>query len=479
MHFPYSQLITASSCCASETHASYQYITERHLQAIWFEQKYFKNPKLECGTPVEVISPGIWNSDAGPDFLKAHIKIGDKEYRGDVEIHLNACSWEQHQHHSDPRYDNVILHVSLWNAAHSHPIRTSNNRDVYSIHLESVLTISLMRIVQLIDLDLYPYKRFLGSGRCAHEVFRKLPEERIKQFFRSAAKWRLIQKRNYLKGHMEDSSWQFLLGAAIALGYKKNAEAFLDLFKWLHSLGEKDENKLLAYAMKATGFFDGNYQKKWNGSEHYRQLEKLSSGSFPFPRIFLGLHQIRPFNHPIRRMVTMIKLLTDNSAVHLFDELMAIWDGGWPACQDKKGRKLLLEQLCAVLPEYKDSYWNHHYTFETEPQVETLPLMGQELKGLILVNTILPLIHEKATRKGNPEEIEAFSCFFNSLSAIKSSKTRYLIHRFFGDTPKGELLNKADIEQGAYQLHRDFCLHYEASCEGCPFVERFKEVEVW
>ena len=103
---------------------------------------------------------------------------------------------------------------------------------------------------------------------------------------------------------------------------------------------------------------------------------------------------------------------------------------------------------------------------------------GETLKREILVNTILPLLHEGVQERQDPEELSAFDRLYRSLPAAQTGKGRYLVHRFFGDTPKGAILKKAEMEQGAYQIHRDFCLHYEASCEGCPFVQRVKNPKV-
>ena len=63
------------------------------------------------GRPVEIISVGEHNRDAGPDYSHARIRIGDREWVGNVEIHVRAGDWYSHRHHQDRAYDNVILHV--------------------------------------------------------------------------------------------------------------------------------------------------------------------------------------------------------------------------------------------------------------------------------------------------------------------------------------------------------------------------------
>lgn len=63
------------------------------------------------GQPVEILSVGEHNRDAGPDYSHAHVKIGDREWVGNIEIHVCSSDWIKHRHHLDKAYDNVILHV--------------------------------------------------------------------------------------------------------------------------------------------------------------------------------------------------------------------------------------------------------------------------------------------------------------------------------------------------------------------------------
>ena len=164
---PYSSLIEKHPISLAEPKGKYNLLSERHLQALWFEQKYFRNLVTSSGEPVQVLSPGIWNAEAGPDFRRCHLKIGNRELRGDVEIHFADESWNQHQHQIDSRYDQVILHLSLWRPSQEKELFTNSGIPIARSYLEDGLTIPLIRIVQLIDLDLYPYKKFLGSGYCA------------------------------------------------------------------------------------------------------------------------------------------------------------------------------------------------------------------------------------------------------------------------------------------------------------------------
>lgn len=91
---------------------------ERLLHYVWKYKLYASTPLTTTeGLPITVIDPGIQNTDAGPDFFNAKIKIDGTVWAGSVEIHEKASDWLLHHHDSDKAYDSVILHVTGVNDA--------------------------------------------------------------------------------------------------------------------------------------------------------------------------------------------------------------------------------------------------------------------------------------------------------------------------------------------------------------------------
>ncbi|RYF98741.1 MAG: DUF2851 family protein [Chitinophagaceae bacterium] len=45
-----------------------------------------------------MIFPGTLNTNQGPDFKDAKIKIGSTLLAGSVELHINASDWQKHGH---------------------------------------------------------------------------------------------------------------------------------------------------------------------------------------------------------------------------------------------------------------------------------------------------------------------------------------------------------------------------------------------
>src|SRR3954452_2778150 len=88
-------------------------LNERTLAAVWNAQRPLRGPFWTmAGAPVAIIYRGRWMGGAGPDFQNAILQIGGgPPQRGDVELHLHSGDWYAHGHHTDPAYNNVILHV--------------------------------------------------------------------------------------------------------------------------------------------------------------------------------------------------------------------------------------------------------------------------------------------------------------------------------------------------------------------------------
>ena len=91
-------------------------LREDFLHYLW-RMKLFNLEDLKTveDVPIEIIEFGEYNTNAGPDFLNARIKIGDTLWAGNVEMHIKSSEWLKHKHQDDKAYDNVILHVVYQN----------------------------------------------------------------------------------------------------------------------------------------------------------------------------------------------------------------------------------------------------------------------------------------------------------------------------------------------------------------------------
>jgi hypothetical protein len=166
--------------------------------------------------------------------------------------------------------------------------------------------------------------------------------------------------------------------------------------------------------------------------------------------------------------------MRDKTLAHGYEHMLAIWQEGWQNCHTPRHYRALWGELLTALPSYRDAYWEYHYLFETAPQAKPIALLGTTVKNEMLFNAALPLLYHHCTEHAGLEEKNAFLALYRTAPANGHGKADFLRQRFFGETAAATpLFHKATIEQGALQLHSDFCRHFETSCLGCPFVERF------
>jgi hypothetical protein len=69
-------------------------IPEEFLQYIWENRLFIvENLQTVNGEKLEIINSGKRNTDSGPDFFNAKVKIEDTIWVGNIEIHKNASDW--------------------------------------------------------------------------------------------------------------------------------------------------------------------------------------------------------------------------------------------------------------------------------------------------------------------------------------------------------------------------------------------------
>ena len=70
---------------------------------------------LDDGNTCQLVCAGRVGSGQGPDIHDAVLYFQETRERrvGDIELHVRASDWYTHQHHTDARYNAVILHVVL------------------------------------------------------------------------------------------------------------------------------------------------------------------------------------------------------------------------------------------------------------------------------------------------------------------------------------------------------------------------------
>ncbi len=211
-------------------------MTERLLQYIW-QFQYFNSADLETtnGELLAIIYPGNYNIHQGPDFLEGRIKVEDKIWVGNIELHINASDWYKHEHASDRNYANVILHV-VW--------KNDDLKADYAIatlELESRVSKLLLKQYEawMKSSSFIPCAQYVDS---VEEIIwigwreRLLVERLIRK---SEQVQSMLELNNY---HWEETLWWML---ARNFGLYVNADAFEELARSIpYNLLSRHRNRL-------------------------------------------------------------------------------------------------------------------------------------------------------------------------------------------------------------------------------------------
>ena len=206
-------------------------VTERHVQAIWYDGT-LRPSSLHTtqGEPVEVLDPGEWNREAGPDFRHAAIKVGDRLMNGDVEIHLRPSDWRAHGHAQNPAYADVIAHVTWFGDASADHARATLPPACVSICLGDALRNCPVFSPLEIDLAAYPYARLPTTQRpCAARFAGDWVA--AEALLREAGRRRLTLKAQHMAARFRETGRVQALYEALfaALGYKHNTFPFREV----------------------------------------------------------------------------------------------------------------------------------------------------------------------------------------------------------------------------------------------------------
>jgi len=348
-------------------------MTEAFLHHLW-KYRLFNSKKLETtdGEPVEVIRPGLHNTDAGPDFFNAQIKIGNTTWAGNVEIHQKSSEWNKHQHTTDSAYNNVVLHV------------------VYE-HDEEVFTQEHIRIVTVelkgrFDPGIFSnYENLLRSSKwipCEDHIG-KVDSLTISSWLERMTIERLEIKSGFVldtlsvnKNNWEETCYQQL---ARNFGFYTNALPFEILARSvpLHILGKhKDQIKLVEALFfgqagmlnqKLNDAYAVQLQSEYLFLKKKYELVSMSPGQWKFLRL-------RPSNFPTIRIAQLAQLMHKTGS--LFSLLIEKED---------------LKDFDSIFSVGVSEYWQSHYTFDrlSPPQQKSL---GESAKLNILINTVVPLL---------------------------------------------------------------------------------------
>jgi hypothetical protein len=343
-------------------------MTEKLLQYIW-QFQYFNHALLTTADNeiLQINTPGILNTNQGPDFLDANIKVGNTTWAGNIELHLKSSGWISHQHSKDKNYSNIILHV-VWQddgtAELSFPVLELQNR---------VSKFLLGRYDELMNTTAFiPCEKNIKqvNGLTWKSWIDRLLAERLQH--KSTIIFKHLTANN---NHWEETFWWLL---ANNFGIKVNSDAFEKIARSLPvNLLTKHKNQihqLEALLFGQAGLLQNNFtetyplmlQKEYRFYKSKYKLQPIQA-----PLFFL---RMRPANFPSVRLAQLAMLI--NRSLHLFSVLR---------------EAETLKEIKDLLNVTANDYWHYHYVFDEATAFKEKHL-GTQMINNILINTIIPIV---------------------------------------------------------------------------------------
>lgn len=350
---------------------------------LWKHRMAGKHLSACDGRTIDVISPGIHNEDAGPDFSNARIKIGDEDWTGNVEIHVKASDWYAHGHDKNPAYDNVILHVV---ALDDRRILRPDGKEI-------------PQLVIVMPRNFYLTYSQLSAGlngiRCA-AALPGIPRLNREDWLETLAMERIHAKADRLLNWYAatDNDWEQTSFIALArgLGFNLNGVPFELLAKSLplkyvyrHSDNPMQVEALLfgqAGMLDAScHIFDDYYQELC----HEYAFLAAKYGLKPLRRDLWKYARTRPHNFPHRRIALLASAL---SAGKGFTSPM-LDSGGDP------------DKLDELFSWGLHPYWHDHFAFGSDSLTVPSPAsLSRASKELLMINVAAPFFYAYAKISG-------------------------------------------------------------------------------
>jgi len=470
-------------------------IKEELVRCVWFGQHIKKDTLFtDDGSRLEILSPGWWNSERGPDFKHAEILLeGKGRVKGNVEVHVFSSDWIRHQHDKQSSYDTVCLHVVMWNDNQGEYIKNCSGHLIPQLTLSKYLDTELDDLIDVIDIESYLKGGKVNPGHCQAEIEnQKVNEQWIGHFLDYAGDERILQKAKRYERWVEKVPFEQVLYKAImeSLGYKNNKEPFLTLasripLEDIRNLIPEDipiqkkkinmQSLLLGIAGllpqqrnlkptydKETVEYIKELEQAWN--EIQKKISRV-----PMTKNDWNYAGIRPANFPERRIAAIANILSECSSHSIFQHILYVFEKVENYQEDDKIIKTLIKEIQSLFLTIYDSYWSDHYILCGKKLTKPLKLLGEERTSNIFVNVIIPILLIYARKHDNTKMERILHLVYRNYSPLPgTSVTKFMSHRIFGQPNASKnIINSVRRQQGLYQIFKDFCENDNISCNKC------------
>lgn len=404
---------------------------EKLMQYVWQHRLWLQQDmRTVDGRIVQVIDPGQLNTDAGPDFFNAKVKIDGEIWVGNIEIHVRASDWMRHNHDKDPAYDSVILHVV--------------DKDDIAVKRSNGETIPQLRMPCAPDFNAR-YQALVGQTAtelpCSTTIA-QLPSIYITDWISTLAHERLYRKVQRINEILERNSgdWEETCYITLArcLGFGINSDAFerLALSLPLRFMGKHSDSLLSIEALLfgQSGLLDNAPENDPYVSRlttEYRFLADKFSLRRP-ENLGWRMARMRPPNFPHRRIALLASMI--HGGFRLMSAIISATD-------ETTARNLFNIGLTG--------YWANRYGFDAASS-RPISALSESSINIVLINTVAPLTYAYGLATGNSSLCDKATALLQSLKPERNS----IIELF---SRAGIKAPDAFTTQALIQLRREYC----------------------
>ncbi|WP_293939066.1 DUF2851 family protein [Sphingobacterium sp. UBA5996] len=420
-------------------------VTENLMQFIW-KLRLFRANGLNStdGGALAVVQVGRYNTDSGPDFLMSHIRYGDKDWFGHVEMHIQSSDWDRHAHQEDVAYNNVILHV-VW----------KNDKVIYRSDGTSIPTLVLSDYVDKNLLEKYANMMNTKSWiPCEYQlgpinIFKKSMWLNTLSIERLEMK---VQRIFEILKHF-DTDWEktFWIWMCRSMGLKVNADTLQEFGEKLplHVLKKYRSNlfKTEAIFFGISGLLLGRptsgYVKRLVDEFKYQQhIHKIEIVFGVWKRL-----RMRPYNFPERRIAQLVVLFSKN-------ELGV-------------AKLLAVDSLEAARKLFKiepsGDFWESHFSLSTKEKVKKCAWIGKETVDLLVINVVVVFLFSYGKYFGIQSYIEKALQLLEELPAEKNNIVRQFAKYDWDVKDAGKTQGMLQLKE--FYCDRKRCLHCRIGME--------------
>jgi len=402
---------------------------EQLLHYVWKHRLFHKNLRTPDGIPIEVLDVGTHNTDAGPDFFNAKIKIGNDVWAGNIEIHQNSRDWFRHKHETDKAYNSVILHIV-----------ENINCNITNEAGKNVLQ-CVIRYPQSIRENIDFLLNTDISVPCCNYI-KDYPSLHLQSWMNALLMERLERKSNDIFSLLTrfNNSWTdvFYVILSRSMGFGINSDAFqqLAISLPLNYILKQGDNiiQIEALLLGQAGLLEDiqnqdEYSKRLiNEYSFLRNKYSLT----PLDRnIFRGL-RMRPQSSPYIRIAQLSSLLTNIQG--LYSKIISTKDIG---------------QIRLLLHVNASEYWQTHFS-PGEESPRKNKFIGDASLDVMIINAVVPVLFAYGKKVNDESFIDKAINFLETIKPESNS----IIRQFSG---YGIISRSAYDTQALIQLKREYC----------------------